>query len=184
MTLSTLLRGKKVRLTAVTDDDIPTITRWYQDAAFMRLFDAMPARPRSIDSIKKMLEDHHTDKNIFLFAIRLLDSENLIGMIDIDGILWAHGTGWLGISIGDKANQGKGYGMEAIRLTLDFAFSELNLHRIQLTVFSYNTAAIKLYEKLGFTREGTFREFLHRDGKRYDMILYGILRHEWESPSA
>jgi RimJ/RimL family protein N-acetyltransferase len=66
-----------------------------------------------------------------------------------------------------------------MRLALDFAFRELNLHRICLTVFSYNPAAIKLYESLGFTREGVYREHLQRDGQRHDMILYGLLRREW-----
>ena len=61
-----------------------------------------------------------------------------------------------------------------------FAFDELNLHRVQLTVFSYNERAIALYEKLGFQREGVYREHLQRDGRRYDMYLYGLLRHEWE----
>ena len=46
-------------------------------------------------------------------------------------------------------------------------------------MIAYNERAIKLYEKLGFTREGTLREFIFRDGNRYDMYLYGLLRHEW-----
>ncbi len=68
-----------------------------------------------------------------------------------------------------------------MRLLLTFAFDELNLHRVQLTVFSYNRPAIALYEKLGFQREGTFREFLQRDGRRHDMFLYGLLRREWQA---
>ena len=72
---------------------------------------------------------------------------------------------------------------EALRLMLRFAFHELNLHRLQLTVFAYNEAAIRLYERLGFQREGAFREYLLRDGKRYDMLLYGLLAREWEAQS-
>jgi RimJ/RimL family protein N-acetyltransferase len=53
------------------------------------------------------------------------------------------------------------------------------LHRVFLTVFSYNTAAMALYEKLGFTHEGTHREHLQRDGQRFDMVLYGMLRRAW-----
>ena len=68
-----------------------------------------------------------------------------------------------------------------MRLLLDYAFGELNLHRFQLTVFAYNERASALYEKLGFVREGVFREFLLRDGTRYDMYLYGLLRREWET---
>ncbi|MEL7657044.1 MAG: GNAT family protein, partial [Bacillota bacterium] len=70
---------------------------------------------------------------------------------------------------------------EALRLLLRYAFDELNLYRVQLTVFSYNPGAIRLYEKLGFVREGVFREAVHRDGARHDMILYGLLRREWEA---
>jgi RimJ/RimL family protein N-acetyltransferase len=68
-------------------------------------------------------------------------------------------------------------------LALRFAFDELNLHRLQLTAFSYNERAVALYEKLGFRQEGVFREFLQRDGRRHDMILFGLLRHEWEQRS-
>ncbi len=66
-----------------------------------------------------------------------------------------------------------------MELALRFAFNELNLYRVQLTVFSYNERAINLYEKLGFQREGVFREHIQRDGRRHDMILYGLLRQEW-----
>ena len=179
MTLSPLLTGENLRLTALTRDDIPMITRWYQDADFMRLYDATPARPRDDGDIGRWLEREQKNKDVFLFAIRPISSDDLIGFIDLSGILWTQGTGWLGIAIGDPGQRGRGYGREAVTLMLDFAFRELNLHRVQLTVFAYNTAALALYEKLGFTREGIHREALHREGQRYDMILFGILRREW-----
>jgi RimJ/RimL family protein N-acetyltransferase len=49
---------------------------------------------------------------------------------------------------------------------------------VQLTVFSPSRRAIALYEKQGFRREGTLREFLQRDGMRHDVLLYGLLRPE------
>ena len=112
-------------------------------------------------------------------AVRRLEDDTLLGVINIEDILWPHAVGWLSISIGDRANWGKGYGGEAMRLVLNYAFRELNLHRVQLTVFEYNVRAILLYEKLGFRREGVSREFMQRDGKRYDMYLYGLLSREW-----
>jgi RimJ/RimL family protein N-acetyltransferase len=57
----------------------------------------------------------------------------------------------------------------------------MNLHRLQLTVLDYNARAIAMYERLGFQREGTYRELGLRDGRRYDMHLYGLLRPEWEA---
>jgi RimJ/RimL family protein N-acetyltransferase len=113
--------------------------------------------------------------------VRPLDENTLLGFVEIDGILWPHQVGWLSIAIGDPAHWGRGFGTEAMQLLLTFAFDELNLHRVQLTVFSYNERAIALYEKIGFQREGTFREFLRRDGLRHDMHLYGLLRREWRT---
>ena len=105
-------------------------------------------------------------------------TDDLLGYIELDGILWNQGTSWVSIALGEAEQRGHGFGSEALTLALRFAFDELNLRRVQLTVFSYNTRAIATYERLGFTREGTFREALQRDGQPYDMLLYGLLRRE------
>jgi RimJ/RimL family protein N-acetyltransferase len=175
-----LFRGQKIRLTAVSKEDLPTITRWYEDASFGRLFDAKPALPKSEAQWTKRLEKIEKDEDGYFFAIRRLEDDLLIGIAELDGILWTHQNCWLSIGLGDRANWGQGYGREAMELLLKYAFNELNMHRVQLTVFSYNERAIALYEGLGFTREGIYREHLHRDGRRYDMYLYGLLRSEWE----
>ena len=91
-----------------------------------------------------------------------------------------HRTTFVSIGIGDVRHRGHGYGRDAMHVGLNFVFNELNLYRVCLTVFSYNESAIALYEALGFTREGVYREHLERDGRRYDMYLYGLLRPEWE----
>ena len=176
---SGLLRGERVRLTAVTSDDLPTMAVWWADADFLRLYDSLPALPQSAKQLAGRLENSEQGKTNFLLGIRPLAEDKLLGLIELDGIMWSHGTSYISIAIGDKAERGKGLGREAMSLMLDFAFHELNLHRVFLTVFSYNTAAIAMYEKLGFTREGAYREHLQRDGQRFDMLLYGILRREW-----
>lgn len=181
MIASNLLRGEKVRLTAVTSYDLSTITRWWGDPDFLRLYNTAPAVPRNEDQLSRRFELSQTSPDVFLFAIRLLDDDELIGLLEMDGVDWSNGTTFLSIGFGDARHRGQGYGREAMQLALNFAFNELNLHRVCLTVFSYNAAAIALYERLGFTREGTYREHVHRDGRRYDMHLYGLLRPEWET---
>lgn len=176
-----LWRGSTVRLTAVSKEDLPALARWYADAGFLRLMDARAARPQTQEELGKWLEEAQKDPNGYLFGVRPLDSDELLGFIEVDGILWGQGVGWLGVGIGQRDRWGKGIGTEAMRLALDFAFGELNLHRVQLTVFEYNDRAIAVYERLGFRREGVYRECLHRDGRRYDMYLYGLLRREWEA---
>jgi RimJ/RimL family protein N-acetyltransferase len=173
--------GERVRLTALRPDDAQTMARWYEDGEFARLFDASPAYPKTERTITKWFDETERDQNSYAFAVRLLYSDDLIGYVDVDDIQWSHRCGWIAIGIGSPTHRGKGFGTEAMRLTLRFVFQELNLHRLQLTVFSYNEAAIRLYERLGFQREGAFREYLLRDGQRYDMLIYGLLAREWEA---
>ncbi len=176
-----LLHGARVRLTALSQNDLPTITHWYQDAQFLRLFDARPAYPQTEAALAQWLEERHKATDAFLLAVRLHNGEKLLGYIELDGILWSHQVCGVAACIGEPTERGKGYGYEAMQLALRFAFHELNLYRVQLTVFSYNKPSIALAQKLGFQREGVYREFLQRDGKRHDMYLFGLLRSEWEA---
>ena len=176
-----LWQGASVRLTGVTKDDLPILARWHADAGFLRLLDARAAKPQTQDDVSKWVEEAQRSANGYLFAVRPLADEELLGFVELDGIHWNRGVGWLAIAIGDRDNWGKGIGTEAMDLILRFAFHELNLHRVQLTVFEYNDRAIAVYEKLGFQREGVYREALYRDNQRYDMFLYGLLRREWEA---
>lgn len=184
MRSTNLLSGSKVRLAALSKDDVPTIVRWYQDAGVLRLFDARPAHPRSQEELAEWLEELREADNVFAFAIRLLDDDDLIGYLELDGIQWPHRVCGMGIGIGDRIHWGQGYGYAAAQLGLKFAFHELNLHRVEATVFSYNDRSVALVEKLGFQREGVHRERLERDGQRHDMYLYGLLRREWEAHNA
>jgi RimJ/RimL family protein N-acetyltransferase len=175
-----ILEGERICLTALVEEDLATIGAWYRDSYFLRLYDSAPAYPKSPKQLGDWFKESEDDPNSFIFAIRFQQSHELIGLLEFDGISWTHGTSFLSIGIGARDHRGQGYGKEAMQLALRFAFGELNLRRLSLTVFSYNEAAIALYEQLGFRHEGTFREHLRRDGQWYDMYLYGLLRREWE----
>ncbi|MBP2033576.1 RimJ/RimL family protein N-acetyltransferase [Clostridium algifaecis] len=175
-----LLKGSKITLTSFKEEYMNKFENWYNDVSFLRNYDMISAFPRAIDELKPMIDDVKKSPDKFIFAIINSDDNKFIGVTGFEDILWNNGAATIYIGIGDSSNRGNGIGTEALNLTMEFGFEELNLHRIQLTVLSYNTPAIKLYEKLGFKKEGTYREFIHRDNRRYDMYLYGILRSEWE----
>lgn len=181
MTIPDILTGDRVRLDAVCRADLPTIAGWWSDGAAQRRYDAVPAMPKDPEQMVTWLEAARGSSTDFRFAVRLVGDGALIGLVEIDGILWNHRVGWVSLLIGDAGARGRGFGTEAMSLALRFAFHELNLHRLQLTVFDYNSPAISLYERLGFVREGVYRQFLARDGARHDMLLYGLLRPEWEA---
>jgi RimJ/RimL family protein N-acetyltransferase len=174
------LRGIRIRLAAVTQDDLSTIARWRSDGQMMRYFDAVPAVPPSPAQLETWLQNAQASTTGYLFGIRLLENDRLLGLLEVDGIIWSQRVAWLSLFIGHPEDRGKGYATDAMEVTLRLAFHELNLHRLQLSIFAYNASSIALAERLGFVREGVFREFLERDGQRHDMLLYGLLRHEWE----
>jgi RimJ/RimL family protein N-acetyltransferase len=183
MITSNLLRGEKIRLTAIENRDIPTIARWWDDSEFLRNYDTAPAFPKSEDQLSRMISGEQGDPNGFMFGIRPLAADDMIGLLQLSGIQWPHGTTYISIGIGDSHYRGRGMGQDAMELGLRFAFQELNMHRVFLTVIGYNAEAIALYERLGFVREGVYREHVERDGSRYDMFLYGLLRREWLEPA-
>ena len=86
----------------------------------------------------------------------------------------------IGILVGPEY-QGKGYGSEAMRKAIRICFEELNAHKVELNVFSYNENAIKMYEKVGFVLEGRRRSASYHRGQFYDVLTMGILREEYFS---
>jgi RimJ/RimL family protein N-acetyltransferase len=179
--LQPLLQGEKVRLTGFRAADIEVMTRWYQDDTFIRLLQSAPSAPVTEHEWKQFYDDLPKLKDEFHFAVRPLDGEELLGWIGLDGVMWNHRTAWLVIGFGEAKNREQGYGYDALSLLLRFAFHEMNLHRVTLTVFEYNKRAIRLYEKVGFVYEGTRREALLRDDQVFDLYYYGILASEWRA---
>lgn len=173
-----MLVGRNIKLDSLNAEDIEIMSNWFNDVEFLRFYDMVPAIPKSQKDMMKLLEYYETSEDKFIFAIRLLDSNKLIGVAGFDEIIWTNGVATTFIGIGDKTVKGNGFGKEAMELLLDFGFNELNFYRIQLNVIEYNKIAIALYESVGFIKEGTYREFIYRDGKRYDLLLYGILKQE------
>jgi len=181
--MNNLLHGQLVRLAAANSEtDAETMARWSRDSEYLRLLDSDPATPKSAkqrkEEIAQWLEHERADS--FGFMIRTLTDDRLIGFVGLGGINWNNGDGWIGIGIGKREDWSKGYGADALRIILRFAFTELNLHRVSLSVYANNPRAIRSYEKAGFTLEGRLRQVVHRDGQRADEVFMGVLREEWE----
>jgi RimJ/RimL family protein N-acetyltransferase len=179
---SDLLRGKNIHLTAQDmDQSSQPYFDWAQDAEYQRLVEGDPPVPLSLKGMRESNEQGwpEDDPCNVMFLMRTNDDNRIIGFANLDYISWHHGDSFMGIGIGDKAYWSRGYGSEAMNILLRYVFTELNLHRLSLTVFEYNQRAIRMYEKCGFKIEGINREYHFRDGRRWDLVSMGILREEW-----
>jgi L-phenylalanine/L-methionine N-acetyltransferase len=84
-------------------------------------------------------------------------------------------VGQIGMAVRDDW-QGKGVGTALMQAAVDLADKWLNLTRLELEVYIDNTPAIRLYEKFGFTIEGTLVQYAFRDGKYVDTYMMARLR--------
>jgi len=177
-----LFRGKLVKLVVEEPQTVAKhFHRWARDTEYWRLANSNPVRPCSVKAIQSWVEKELEENGVelFEFSIHTVADDRLIGDVGLDGVRWNHSESFVGIGIGEREFWGQGYGTEAMQLILRYAFSELNLQRVSLNVFSYNSRAIRSYEKVGFIHEGRARNVLQRDGQRYDLVFMGILREEW-----
>jgi RimJ/RimL family protein N-acetyltransferase len=176
-----LFVGKLVRFAAPKPDDHAAMAKWTDNPEYWRMLDTDPARPQNADywadRDKEMKESQH---NSFNFRIRTLEDDKLIGFFWIFA-RWQHQVCTVAIGIGEPEYWGRGYGADAMQLGVNYAFRELNLYKVGLSVFSYNTRAIRSYEKAGFVHETRLRAMAFRDGERHDWIEMGMLRSEWEA---
>lgn len=175
------LTGRLVRLGMVRSADIDLLIEWGADGRAARLGDSDPVYPRPEPALRRWWEDRLARDTTKVLAIRLVEDDALLGTIALGGIDEANRVAEMGMELHDPSTWGRGYGTEAVGLLLRFAFDDMNLHRVSLGVFAFNERAIAAYERVGFVREGTHREYLQRDGRRHDLHLYGILAHEWRA---
>lgn len=174
-----LLQGKLVKLVPINKEKDPELwAKWNTDSEYTRLLDVGPSYPFSKKQIEDWLEEGLEES--CEFAIHAIEDDKSIGDIGLGGFDRAAGTAWVGIGIGEPEYRGKGYGTDAMKALLRYAFEELNLHRVNLSVFDFNKRAIRSYEKCGFKYEGLSREFILKEDKRWDIWNMGILHAEWQ----
>ncbi len=177
-----ILRGTLVRLSVEEPQTMAeAINHWDRDSEFRRLLDADADNQYSVKKLTEFCQKEQVDTapSSYTFGIYTLENDRLIGFTSLEGDIFPHGEAFVGIGIGERDFWGKGYGTDAMQVILRFGFQELNLRRVALDTFEYNPRAIRSYEKVGFVHEGRAREFLYREGRRWDLIFMGILREEW-----
>ncbi|NGP46228.1 GNAT family N-acetyltransferase [Bacillaceae bacterium SIJ1] len=174
-----LFTAKRVRLRKMTTDDTSLYHEWRND------LDVMQATNPSLDvysyaETKAFVEGIVSGSSGKSYIIMERDNDQPIGVTALTQIDAKNRSAECIIDIGKQNFWGKGYGAEAMQLLLDYAFLEMNLHRVSLRVFSFNERAIRLYEKLGFQHEGKAREALFRNGRWHDIVYMGMLQGEFE----
>ncbi|MDZ7272127.1 MAG: GNAT family N-acetyltransferase [candidate division KSB1 bacterium] len=142
------------------------------------------AFPVTRQALRSRLTQQLESREAILFTICTNETGRAVGVTAFFRIDYVSRAAVFYLALLDSEAWGKGYGGEATRLMVDYAFATLNLNRIQLHVCAENTPAIRIYEKAGFVKEGVLRQAMYRRGGYVDFWVMGILREDWERNKA
>ena len=170
-----MLKGQDIGLAAIRHDDQELLYQWLNDPDLMRLL--TPYRPVDSSSFAHWFSNIGRDGSI-LFGIRQLQNDALIGTLHFTAINNIHRSAEIAIKIGRADHRRRGSGRAARGLAGQFAWEDLNLHRLALTVYHDNEPAIKAYQAVGFELEGRLRRAVHVKGAWKDLLIMSLLRPE------
>lgn len=170
------LIGDKVYLRPMTAEDVANTHHWF----IMSEPQLQSCRPHAIttagaasEAFKKL--EPATDRERFMIVRR---SDNVpVGRIQYFDFNWLNRSAEFGIIV-DPDERGKGYGSEAVRILCRYLFRTRGLNKIHAQTASFNEAAIKLLESIGFKKDGTLRQHYFADREFHDGLVYSLLAFE------
>ena len=169
-----MYQGELVRLRAFERSDVENHWAFMNDYETVRGMSSGILYPSSKEDEARYLDQQSSfTRGEYQFAMETLDGL-LIGRCGFTRVDWKNRLAEIGIMIGIKEYRGKGFGSDALRLLIRIAFSEMNLHKLKLSVFDFNLQAVKCYEKCGFVREGVLKNELWREGAYHDVVVLGL----------
>lgn len=173
------MRGKNISLRVAEKEDAALLAQWFNDSDFSGDFQHFPIQT-PVSHLEKRIVEHA------LYSAEWVDM--IISNSDGEEVGWiAHYTaspnfGWteIGVAICPEHRR-RGYASEAVTILTDYLFLSREVNRVQGVADTDNGASIRVFERAGYTREGTLRKSLwDRDGKWGDGTLLSILREDWD----
>ncbi len=175
------IEGELVALGPLNREHLHLYLRWINDFGTTRTL-GVPMRPMTLEQETAWYERAAVDEERHSFTIYERSTARPVGNCGLFDVHPTNRRAEVGIMIGEPDARGLGYGTEAMRLLLDYAFTALGLHSVMLTVHEYNSAGRRCYEKVGFREIGRRRESRWFNGRFWDEIPMDILASEFESP--
>ena len=182
-----MFQGEVVRLRALRPEDAEHHLRWRNDPEVVRWAAAGdpcfgPVTAKAIGlGFETMLGLNPRESAVF--TVEDLATGDVIGMADYRDLDPYSGVATLGVTIGERGLWGRGHGSDALRLLVGHLFGAYGLSRLELDTWSGNERAIRAFTGLGFREEGRRRLAVLMEGRRYDRVLFGMLREEWKDPA-
>lgn len=164
-------------LRALEVDDLERCYLWMNDPYIVRTLKSRYPIPFHTESawLENAVTPSATERH---FAIERREDRTHIGNASLHQIDWVSRVAWFGLFIGDPASWNQGYGSDAIRSLVRFAFEEMNLRKLRINVFEYNERAKHVLLSNGFVQEGKLDREFYREGKYHDICILSIFKDD------
>ncbi len=175
-----MICGPRLRLRPLERADIPAMLAWFADPDVRATLASY--RPFNDVEETQWFESNAKQGDKQSWGIEIPTEPSgwrLVGNCGFHQINWRVRKAELGVVIGDKTQWDKGYGTEAVRVLVDWAFGTLNLNRVELVVYARNARAQRAYAKAGFVVEGRLRQADFYAGQYDDVLQMAVLRQDW-----
>lgn len=170
------LKGDTVYLRALEPEDLAFVYQIENDESIWEVSNTQTPYSRFL--IRQYLENAHQDiyeaKQLRL-AICKNESFEAIGLIDLFDFDPQNKRAGVGILIHHLSERNSGVGTESLRLLIQYAFSQLNLHQLYANISLQNEPSLKLFTNFGFQKIGIKKDWNFRNGVFFDEVLFQLI---------
>ncbi len=172
------IEGDVVSLCPTNADNIILYAGWMNNPETRKY--ARYEMPQTIDEVKKLFEPKkEAVKNEIFFEIWHKKEKKPVGLAGLIRIQWFTRNAHIFYLI-DQKYWGQNIGTEVGKLVVDYAYKELNLHKITARMFAPNKVSLRVAEKIGFKHEITLKKEVYIDGEHVDVLEYAIFKDDWK----
>lgn len=171
-----MIIGKEIFLRLMEEYDIPFKVKWVNDEEIRNL---IISDYISEAKTKQWFNDLNFNSTRKEFMICLKKTNEAIGFTSLKNIDLFNSKAELSMLIGHKTLWNKGYGREAKKLIINYAFNEMGLNKLYTHNWSENKRIIDLNKKMGFKIDGVLRSDIYFKGEFRDIVVMSILRSDW-----
>lgn len=169
-----------IKLLPFTEADIDRVLPWITSREDLYLWTAWSfGFPLTREHLLQHMKESAERGDRLLYKAVNSEDQTVFGHVELGAIDHRNRSLRIGRVLIDPACRGRGLGAGMMQATVDLAFEQFEMHRVELWVFDNNPRAIASYERVGFKREGLIRDWFKADDGYWSMIVMSILEPEW-----
>ena len=170
-----MIKTERLEIRLIEPKDLENVRKLHNDSETLKwLSDThIVSQYEQILWFQKIQSSSHIRR----YVVELLESKELVGVFRLDNIDVENKSAYVGLDIAVDYRR-RGFALETYSAMNLYLFDKFKFNRLSLTTLANNYAAISLYKKLGYRKEGVMREAFYKNGKFIDGFFYSMLRSD------